>query len=74
MKSRATLHRDEKPADWWPPTPDYATHIIQNIGMVMGLLPITGLPLPFFSYGGSYMLTCLAAIGLTLGIGARRGL
>ena len=30
MKSRATLHRDEKPADWWPPTPDYATHIIQN--------------------------------------------
>ena len=50
------------------------THIIFNIGMTAGLLPVTGLPLPFFSYGGSFMLTCLAAVGLVLGIGARRGL
>lgn len=50
-----------------------ATHIIFNVGMCVGLLPITGLPLPFFSYGGTFMITCLAAIGLTAGIGARRG-
>jgi rod shape determining protein RodA len=50
------------------------THIVQNIGMVLGLLPITGLPLPFFSYGGSFTLTACAAVGLTLSIGARRGL
>lgn len=50
------------------------THIIQNIGMVVGLLPVTGLPLPFFSYGGSFMLTCLASVGLVLSIAARRPL
>jgi rod shape determining protein RodA len=50
------------------------THIVQNIGMVLGLLPITGLPLPFFSYGGSFLLTALASVGLALSIGARRGL
>jgi rod shape determining protein RodA len=50
------------------------THILQNIGMVLGLLPITGLPLPFFSYGGSFMLTSCVAVGLTLSIAARRGL
>jgi rod shape determining protein RodA len=51
-----------------------ATHVVQNIGMVLGLLPITGLPLPFFSYGGSFMLTALIAVGLALSIGARREL
>ena len=51
-----------------------ATHVVLNIGMTIGLLPITGLPLPFFSYGGSFMLTCTASIGLVLSIGARRGL
>lgn len=51
-----------------------STHVTLNVGMVVGLLPVTGLPLPFFSYGGSFMLTCMAAVGLTLSIGARRGL
>ncbi len=51
-----------------------ATHIVFNIGMTIGMLPVTGLPLPFFSYGGTFMLTCMAAIGLTVGIGARREL
>jgi rod shape determining protein RodA len=41
-------------------------HIVVNIGMTVGLMPITGIPLPFFSYGGSFMLTCFVAIGLAL--------
>jgi rod shape determining protein RodA len=41
-------------------------HIVVNVGMTVGLMPITGIPLPFFSYGGSFMLTCFVAIGLTL--------
>ena len=51
----------------------FATHVVFNIGMTIGLLPVTGLPLPFFSYGGSFMITCLLSIGLCLGIGTRRG-
>jgi rod shape determining protein RodA len=44
------------------------THTIVNIGMTVGLMPITGIPLPFFSYGGSFMLTCCISIGLVLRI------
>ncbi|MEN6626649.1 MAG: rod shape-determining protein RodA [Candidatus Sumerlaeia bacterium] len=51
-----------------------ATHVVFNIGMAIGLMPVTGLPLPFFSYGGSFMLTCMTAVGLVVGIGARREL
>jgi len=39
-------------------------HIVENIGMVIGLLPVTGIPLPFLSYGGSNMLTNMMSIGL----------
>ena len=39
-----------------------------NIGMTMGLLPITGVPLPFLSYGGSSLLACFMAIGVCLRI------
>ncbi len=39
-------------------------HIFENIGMVIGIMPITGIPLPFISYGGSNMLTNMIAIGL----------
>ncbi|HUL49450.1 MAG TPA: rod shape-determining protein RodA [Gemmatimonadales bacterium] len=42
------------------------THIVENIGMTVNLLPITGIPLPFFSYGGSFLLTCFIAIGISL--------
>jgi rod shape determining protein RodA len=43
-------------------------HILVNIGMTIGMAPVTGLPLPFFSYGGSFMLTNLMMIGLVLNI------
>ncbi|MFW6264826.1 MAG: rod shape-determining protein RodA [Bacillota bacterium] len=46
--------------------------VFQNIGMTMGLMPITGLPLPFLSYGGSSMLSSLIAIGLVLNVNMRR--
>lgn len=39
-------------------------HIVVNLGGVMGLIPLTGVPLPFLSYGGSYCLSLMAAIGL----------
>ena len=44
-----------------------------NIGMVAGLLPIVGLPLPFLSYGGSSVLTMMASVGLVLNVAIRRG-
>ena len=47
-------------------------HMVENIGMTMGLLPITGVPLPFVSYGGSSMITNFICIGLLLNISARR--
>ena len=40
-------------------------HIFVNMGMSSGLMPVTGLPLPFLSYGGSFLLTCILMIGLT---------
>ena len=43
-------------------------HIVENIGMVIGLLPVTGIPLPFVSYGGSNMLTSMMGIGLVLNV------
>lgn len=46
-------------------------HIFENIGMVIGLMPITGIPLPFISYGGSNLLTNMAGIGLVLNIAMR---
>ncbi len=42
------------------------THIFENVGMTANVMPITGIPLPFFSYGGSFLLTCLIAVGLCL--------
>lgn len=47
-------------------------HMLENIGMTMGLLPITGIPLPFVSYGGSSMLTNLILIAILLNVSARR--
>lgn len=47
-------------------------HFIENVGMTMGLMPITGIPLPFISYGGSAMLTNMIAIGLVLSVSGRR--
>lgn len=46
--------------------------VFVNIGMTVGIMPITGIPLPLMSYGGSHTLTTLVAIGLLLGIHQRR--
>ena len=50
----------------------FLAHFIENVGMSMGLLPITGIPLPFISYGGSSMLTNMIAIGLVMSVACRR--
>lgn len=50
----------------------FLVHLVVNVGMVVGLMPITGLPLPFLSYGGSALITNFAAIGLLLGVYVRR--
>ena len=42
------------------------THIVENVGMTVNLMPITGIPLPFFSYGGSFLLACCTGIGIAL--------
>jgi len=42
----------------------FFTHIFENIGMTANVMPITGIPLPFFSYGGSFLITCCLALGL----------
>jgi rod shape determining protein RodA len=47
-------------------------HVVINIGMVIGLLPIVGVPLPLLSYGGSSMLTTMAGLGLISSVAYRR--
>lgn len=42
------------------------THVWENIGMTVNIMPITGIPLPFFSYGGSFLLACSLALGMVL--------
>ena len=51
-----------------------AAHVFENIGMTMGLMPITGIPLPFISYGGSNMLTNMIGVGIVLNVYMRRPL
>jgi rod shape determining protein RodA len=46
--------------------------IFENIGMAMGIMPVTGIPLPLMSYGGSSILTAFAAIGLVLNVHIHR--
>ena len=47
-------------------------HILVNVGMTIGIMPITGIPLPFVSYGGSAILTDFAAVGILLNIHSQR--
>jgi rod shape determining protein RodA len=47
-------------------------HIVINMGMVIGLFPVVGVPLPFFSYGGTSMITSMVGIGLLQNISMRR--
>ena len=44
----------------------FFTHIVENVGMTINLMPITGIPLPFFSYGGSFFLACSIGVGIAL--------
>jgi rod shape determining protein RodA len=44
----------------------FMSHILINIGMNLGLMPVTGIPLPFMSYGGSHMLTEFAGLGILM--------
>ncbi|MGH9279536.1 MAG: rod shape-determining protein RodA [Acidimicrobiales bacterium] len=46
--------------------------VFENVGMTMGITPITGIPLPFVSYGGSSMVACFLGIGLVLNVHMRR--
>ena len=49
-------------------------HVLENIAMTLGLMPITGIPLPFLSYGGSNMMTNMGGIGLVLNVTRNRSL
>lgn len=50
----------------------WAFQILVNVGMTVGIMPITGIPLPFMSYGSSFMVTNLAGVGMLLSVWARR--
>jgi rod shape determining protein RodA len=50
----------------------FVFQVFQSAGMTMGMMPVTGIPMPFVSYGGSSMLTSMIAIGLVLGVYRRR--
>jgi rod shape determining protein RodA len=47
-------------------------HMAINIGIVIGLMPITGLPLSFMSYGGSHLLMSMVAVGIILSVKLRK--
>ena len=44
----------------------FFTHVFENVGMTVNLMPITGIPLPLFSYGGSFFIICALCLGLAL--------
>jgi len=46
--------------------------VLINLGMVLGVLPVVGIPLPFISYGGSAMVSLMTAVGLLMNISVRR--
>jgi rod shape determining protein RodA len=50
----------------------WLVHVIENVGMTLNLMPITGIPLPFLSYGGSFTLIICLATGLILNVDYRR--
>lgn len=51
----------------------FTFHFFVNVGMVMGIMPITGIPLLFLSYGGSSLLTAMTCIGLIMNVNCRKG-
>jgi rod shape determining protein RodA len=51
----------------------WMTHILVNVGMTIGVMPITGIPLPFLSYGGSFLLASFIALGVAQRVALERG-
>jgi rod shape determining protein RodA len=47
-------------------------HTVVNVGMVIGVLPVVGIPLPLFSYGGSSVLSTMFSFGLVFGLSRRK--
>lgn len=47
-------------------------HVLENVGMTLGIMPVTGIPLPFISYGGSSLIANIVAVALVLNVGMRR--
>lgn len=50
----------------------FCGHVVQNVSMTMGLVPVTGIPLPFLSYGGSFLVSVFLMFGLVLNVSSRR--
>lgn len=50
----------------------FVFHIWENIGMNIGLMPITGIPLPFYSQGGTFLLISMVSVGISLSVGMKR--
>ena len=50
----------------------FAYHASINLCMAVGLAPVTGIPLPFLSYGGSFLITCMILVGMILNVAGRR--
>ena len=50
----------------------FTFHVLINVGMTSGIMPVTGIPLPLISYGGSAMWSNMAAVGLLLSVNLRR--
>ena len=48
------------------------THVFVNVGMTIQVVPITGIPLPFVSYGGTFVIACLTAMGLVQSVWVHR--
>jgi rod shape determining protein RodA len=50
----------------------FVFHTFINLGMIVGIMPVTGIPLPFISYGGSFMFTAMLLVGLSANMAKSR--
>ncbi len=46
----------------------FLTHVFVNVAMAAGMIPVKGLPLPFLSYGGSFLISCFMMVGLVMNL------
>jgi rod shape determining protein RodA len=51
----------------------WLTHVLVNVGMTLGVMPVTGIPLPFVSYGGSFLLATYIALGVAQRVALEQG-